>query len=49
MQDKKNVIIAILAVLVIALGVLLYITNADKGKRRAVQLQQKTWRARFPP
>ena len=32
MQDKKNVIIAILAVLVIALGVLLYITNADKGK-----------------
>ena len=32
MENKKNVVIAILAVLVVALGVLLFITYTDKGK-----------------
>ena len=46
MKDKKNVVIAILAVLVIALVVLFFITNSDKGKladtNTALDTQVKT-------
>ncbi len=46
MKDKKNVVITILAVLVIALGVLFFITNSDKGKladtNTALDTQVKT-------
>ena len=32
MKNMKNVMITVLAVLVVAMGALLYVTNADKGK-----------------
>ena len=32
MKDKKNIVIAVLAVLAVALGILLFITYTDKGK-----------------
>jgi hypothetical protein len=53
MQNRKNAIIAVLVILVVALGVLLFVTNADKGncltRMPGLRIRWSAWKRRCRP